>query len=66
MKNRPKGYSNILFAVKCIVWDMKAKEDKNTKFAQKHKDWTVNNWEQVMWYEETLFRLSHADGLVRI
>nr|KAF6324887.1 hypothetical protein mMyoMyo1_008338 [Myotis myotis] len=64
-------------AVHCIVWDMEAEglfehlccpvtEIKCLQFTQEHKDWTVEHWNKVMWFNESCFQLHHADGRVRI
>ena len=43
-----------------------ANKKKRLKFAQAHKDWTVDYWKQVMWSDESRFQMHHADGRVRV
>ncbi len=44
--------------------------DKNRKrslqFARAHQNWTIEDWKNVAWSDESLFLLRHSDGRVRI
>ncbi len=44
--------------------------DKNStrriQFAQAHQNWTIEDWKNVAWSDESLFLLRHSDGRVRI
>ncbi len=43
---------------------------KNSKwrlqFAQAHQNWTIEDWKNVAWSDESQFLLRHSDGRVRI
>ncbi|KAG8571489.1 hypothetical protein GDO81_011667 [Engystomops pustulosus] len=36
------------------------------QFAQAHRNWTVEDWKNVAWSDESRFLLRHSDGRVRI
>ncbi len=36
------------------------------QFAQAHQNWTIENWKNVTWSDESRFLLRHSDGRVRI
>ncbi len=36
------------------------------KFAQAHQNWTIEDWKNVAWSDESRFLLWHSDGRVRI
>ncbi len=44
--------------------------DKNRKqrlqFTQDHQNWTIEDWKNVVWSDESRFLLRHSDGRVRI
>uniref|UniRef100_A0AAY5LA27 Transposase Tc1-like domain-containing protein n=1 Tax=Esox lucius TaxID=8010 RepID=A0AAY5LA27_ESOLU len=40
--------------------------EKRLQFAQAHQNWTVEDWENVAWSDESRFLLRHSDGRVRI
>ncbi len=44
--------------------------DKNRKrrlqFTQDHQNWTIKDWKNVPWSDESRFRLQHSDDRVRI
>ncbi len=44
--------------------------DKNRKrriqFTQTHQNWTIEDWKNVAWSDESRFLLRHSDGRVRI
>ncbi len=44
--------------------------DKNRKrrieFTQTHQNWTIEDWKNVTWSDESRFLLRHSDGRVRI
>ncbi len=42
--------------------------DKNriTKFTPDHQNWTIEDWKNVAWSNESWFMLRHSDGRVRI
>ncbi len=44
--------------------------DKNRKrrlqFTQAHQNWTIKDWKNVAWSDESRFLLQHSDGRVRI
>uniref|UniRef100_A0AAY5KME4 Transposase Tc1-like domain-containing protein n=1 Tax=Esox lucius TaxID=8010 RepID=A0AAY5KME4_ESOLU len=39
---------------------------KRLQFAQAHQNWTVEDWKNVAWSDESRFLLRHSDGRVRI
>ncbi len=43
---------------------------KNSKwrlqFAQAHQNWTIEDWKNVAWSDESRFLLQHSDGRVRL
>jgi len=39
---------------------------KRLQFARAHQNWTVENWKNVAWSDESRFPLRHSDGRVRI
>ncbi len=39
---------------------------RSLQFAQAHQNWTIENWKNVAWSDESLFLLRHSDGRVRI
>ncbi len=36
------------------------------QFAQAHQNWTIEDWKNVVWSDESRFLLRHSDGRVRI
>ena len=36
------------------------------QFAQAHQNWTIEDWKNVAWSDESRFQLQHSDGRVRI
>ncbi len=36
------------------------------KFTQAHQNWTIEDWKNVAWSDESRFLLRHSDGRVRI
>ncbi len=46
------------------------RSDKNStrriQFTQDHQNWTIEDWKNVVWSDESLFLLRHSDGSVRI
>ncbi len=36
------------------------------QFAQIHQNWTIKDWKNVAWSDESRFLLRHSDGRVRI
>ena len=36
------------------------------QFAQAHQKWTIEDWKNVAWSDESRFQLQHSDGRVRI
>ncbi len=38
----------------------------NGGFAQAHQNWTIEDWKNVAWSDESRFLLQHSDGRVRI
>ncbi len=39
---------------------------RRIQFAQAHKNWTIEDWKNVAWSDESRFLLRHSDGRVRI
>ncbi len=39
---------------------------RRLKFAQAHQNWTIKDWKNVAWSDESRFLLQHSDGRVRI
>ncbi len=39
---------------------------RRLQFAQAHQNWTIENWNNVVWSDESRFLLWHSDGRVRI
>ncbi len=39
---------------------------RRLQFAQAHQHWTIENWKNVAWSDESQFLLRHSDGRVRI
>ncbi len=39
---------------------------RRLQFAQAHQNWTIEDWKNVAWSDESLFLLRHSDGRVRI
>ncbi len=58
------GYSSrrthrvLLLSVKNRKWRL--------QFAQTHQNWTIEDWKNVAWSDESRFLLWHSDGRVRI
>jgi len=45
----------------------RGKKDYNYDyFARAHQNWTVEDWKNVAWSDESRFLLRHSDGRVRI
>lgn len=45
---------------------LKLKKKKRFQFARDHKDWTLEQWKQVMWSDESRFTLFQSDGCKNI
>ncbi len=39
---------------------------RRIQFTQTHQNWTIEDWKNVAWSDESRFRLQHSDGRVRI
>ncbi len=39
---------------------------RRLQFARAHQNWTIEDWKNVAWSDESRFRLRHSDGRVRI
>ncbi len=39
---------------------------RRQQFAQAHQNWTIEDWKNVAWFDESRFLLQHSDGRVRI
>ncbi len=39
---------------------------RRLQFVQAHQNWTIEDWENVAWSDESRFLLQHSDGGVRI
>ncbi len=39
---------------------------RRLQFAQAHQNWTIEDWKNVAWSDESLFLLRHSDGRVRV
>ncbi len=39
---------------------------RRLKFGQAHQNWTIEDWKNVAWSDESRFLLQHSDGRVRI
>ncbi len=39
---------------------------RRLQFAQAHQNWTIEDWKNVAWSDESRFLLRHSDGRVRI
>ncbi len=39
---------------------------RRLQFTQAHQNWTIEDWKNVAWSEESRFLLQHSDGRVRI
>ncbi len=39
---------------------------RRLQFAQSHQNWTIEDWKNVAWSDESRFLLQHSDGRVRI
>ncbi len=39
---------------------------RRIQFAQAHQNWTIEDWKNVAWSDESQFLLRHSDGRVRI
>ncbi len=39
---------------------------RRLQFAQAHQNWTIEDWKNVAWSDESQFLLRHSDGRVRI
>ncbi len=39
---------------------------RRLQFAQAHQNWTIEDWKNVAWSDESRFLLQHSDGRVRI
>ncbi len=40
--------------------------ERRPPFAQAHQNWTIEDWKNVAWSDESMFLLRHSDGRVRI
>ncbi len=40
--------------------------ERRLQFAQAHQNWTIEDWKNVAWSDESRFLLRHSDGRVRI
>lgn len=43
-----------------------ANTTKRLKFAHMHIGWIVDNWIQLLWFNESRFQLHHAGGRMRV
>ncbi len=39
---------------------------RRLQFAQAHQHWTIEDWKNVAWSDESRFLLQHSDGMVRV
>ncbi len=39
---------------------------RRIRFTQNHQNWTIEDWKNVSWSDESRFLLQHSDGRVRI
>ncbi len=39
---------------------------RRVQFTQDHQNWTIEDWKNVVWSDESRFLLQHSDGRVRI
>ncbi len=39
---------------------------RRLQFTQAHQNWTIEDWKNVAWSDESRFLLRHSDGWVRI
>ncbi len=39
---------------------------RRIQFTQDHQNWTIEDWKNVAWCDESRFLLQHSDGRVRI
>ncbi len=39
---------------------------RRPQFTQAHQNWTIEDWKNVAWFDESRFLLRHSDGRVRI
>lgn len=44
----------------------KVNRKKRLQFAKEHKNWTVQQWSNIMWSDESRFTLFQHDGRVRV
>ncbi len=42
------------------------KRKRRLQFAQAHQNWTIEDWKNVAWSDESRFLLRHSDGRVRV
>ncbi len=42
------------------------KRKRRLQFARAHQNWTIEDWKNVAWSDESQFLLRHSDGRVRI
>ncbi len=47
-----------------LLWAKNRK--RRLQFAQAHQNWTIEDWKDVAWTDESRFLLRHSDGRVRI
>jgi len=40
----------------------KKHREKHLKFAKRYKDWTVNDWNKIVWSDESKFQIFGSDG----
>jgi hypothetical protein len=41
-------------------------KEKQIKFAQEHLNWTIADWKQVIWLDESLFKIGKNSQVVRV
>ncbi len=56
------GYSRRPYRVPLLSANMK----RRLQFTQTHQKWTIEDWKNVAWSDESRFLLQHSDGRVRI
>jgi hypothetical protein len=56
-----KNHFQSIVKSKCPLLKQKHRNDR-LKFANKYKDWTVENWKRVLWTDETKINRIGSDG----